>query len=127
MAAENIGRPRFTNLFPSGYTAEDWLAEYSNDTTQALAELVGNLARTCVETLRKTDELFHRKHKKEVAVTGGWAKNRLFLQALEELGYQVVIPPFADLATAAGLAADALVRIGDAKNFKAALKQLSAN
>ena len=106
-----IGSPDF---------AEKWHNLYRTR-QEDLASFLKYIAGLCVQKLAATDKLFGRRRQRQVAVTGGWAENDAFNKALELLDCEVIIPPFADKATAAGLAAEALVRAGRAKDFAEAL------
>jgi len=60
----------------------------------------------------------------DIAIVGGFAENRVILEALRLHGLNVTIPPFAGLATQAGAAAQALFLAGKAKSIKEALGML---
>ncbi len=89
-----------------------------------LACFINSCAAACDQKLKATAEVLHLSRPTVVAIIGGWAENVAFRRALEMLGYKVQIPPLATLATHAGLAADALVRVGYAPSFAQALAMM---
>ncbi|MFA6215578.1 MAG: hypothetical protein WC768_03355 [Patescibacteria group bacterium] len=106
--------------------AKTWLRELYNKRSPqaAIAGLLKSAALACHQKLEATAGVLRLAAPTEISVIGGWAQNSAFINALRKLGYKVHIPPFAAEATHAGLAADALVRVGDAKTFNEALAML---
>jgi len=60
----------------------------------------------------------------KIAVVGGFADNAAIHEALRHHGITLVVPPFAGMATQAGLAVNGLCRTGEARDTKEALKML---
>lgn len=94
-----------------------------SDPDLLLASYVASTAATCRDRIDATATVLEMEPPLEVAVIGGWARNEAFRAALETF-YTVRIPAQAPDATAVGLAADALVRVGDAATIGEALEML---
>ncbi len=90
----------------------------------SIARYLNGVAAAMVEELRRVVKVLDVQHSNRVAITGGWAENPAFIQALLKQGIQVIVPRHASQATHAGLAADGLVRCGCASNIKEALGML---
>lgn len=106
--------------------AAQWVLEQNDNSHKyALAAVVITAAQACYDKIAATAQVLGMPFPKEVAIIGGWAENEAFIAALKAKGFKVRIPPLAACATHAGLAADALVRVGDAKNFREALNMVA--
>jgi hypothetical protein len=91
----------------------------------AMAMFVKAVATKCVTDIRQAAKLLQMDEPTEVAITGGWAENKAFIKAIKQCGLKVLIPPLAANATHAGLAAKALVIMGDVKTLPEALGVLT--
>jgi sugar (pentulose or hexulose) kinase len=89
-----------------------------------LAAVVGSAAAACRDKIAATARVLDLPEPREVAVIGGWARNRAFIAALNRLYEEVRIPNQAASATTVGLAAEALVKAKDASSIKEAIDML---
>ncbi len=97
---------------------------YGPDPDRLLAAVIGTTATACAEKIAATARVLGQPHPDEVAVIGGWARNEAFIGALRRFFTHVRLPAQAPAATAVGLAAEALVRVGDAPDITNALRQI---
>jgi sugar (pentulose or hexulose) kinase len=100
---------------------QDLYGSNNEDLTACLIEIT---ARACYDKVSATAKLLSLPQPDEVAVIGGWARNRAFIAALKRFFADVRIPAQASAATAVGMAAHALVGAGDAASVKEALSLL---
>lgn len=101
-----------------------WLCDKYVTPGVSATALIKTTALACYTNLKNQAEMLGLEDPCQVAIIGGWAENRAFKMILEKLGLKVVIPPLAKDATHVGLAAEALVRTGNATNTADALNQL---
>lgn len=104
--------------------AEFILKKSLNNGAYALAYLLQSLAAACRKKKELVYRILRRKVPEKTAVFGGFAENIAFLQALENFGFEPIVPKFAANATHAGLAMEALIRTGQATNDQEALNML---
>lgn len=94
------------------------------DPAMVLASYIIGVANTIAQELKGVSKTLGLDTPRTVAITGGWAENAAFIQALQMNELDVIIPRHASSATHAGLAADGLVRCGEANDIKGALDML---
>jgi hypothetical protein len=87
----------------------------------ALARMVNTISAGCESGLQKASLALGVPMPNKVAIVGGFAENSAIKKALKTRGIDTVVPPFAELATQAGAAAEALRRAGLARNISEAL------
>jgi sugar (pentulose or hexulose) kinase len=97
---------------------------YGSNDEELIACVIHLTARACHEKVVATAKLLNLPQPREVAVIGGWARNSAFIAALQQFFAEVKIPAQAPAATAVGMAAHALVGVGDAANVREALALL---
>jgi sugar (pentulose or hexulose) kinase len=97
---------------------------YGSNDEDLIASLIHITAAACYDKVAATAKLLGLPQPGEVAVIGGWARNRAFIAALKQFFADVRIPAQASAATAVGMAAHALVGVGDAASVKEALTLL---
>jgi len=99
------------------------LAEYSSLEKAAVA-LIKTAAFACHLQIKKTANVLKIPRIKKIAVTGGWARNPLFMQELSKI-YEIKETPSSGDATHIGLAAAALIEVEDVKTYEEAFAMLS--
>ncbi|MBW3621986.1 MAG: hypothetical protein KY468_01090 [Armatimonadetes bacterium] len=97
---------------------------FGTDMDVILSAYIASTAAGCRDRIRATASVLDLEPPQEVAVIGGWSRNAAFLDALQREYGRVKVPAQAADATAVGLAADALVRVGDAATVGEALGKL---
>lgn len=101
------------------------LEQGEGDHSLALATMVNTIASNCQSGISNAVAVLGISIPNTVAIVGGFAENRAILKALQLHKTNVVVPPFAGLATQAGAAAHALCLSGMASNTGEALKMFS--
>jgi len=90
--------------------AAAWVLKQYQSPAEAIAGLMLTAAIACKDNLDITERILGLAPYGNLAITGGWAENKVFIAALNLLGYDVKISQHSKNATHAGLAAEALAR-----------------
>ena len=95
-----------------------------NDLGLALAIMAKTIAEYSKKGLNAAASALGLANPQNIAIVGGFSKNAAILKALQLQGLNTVIPPFAGIATQAGMAAQALRLSGTAKTITEALEMI---
>ncbi|MCX6789887.1 MAG: hypothetical protein NTZ42_04800 [Candidatus Gribaldobacteria bacterium] len=101
----------------------DFIMKKAEKKNRVVPFFIKTVAYAGIQKDKEVAKTLDLEQKNEIGVTGGFAENEAFLEALRVMGYKVYIPSFAAISTHAGLAADALVRLGVASTYNSALKK----
>ncbi|MCX6724306.1 MAG: hypothetical protein NT155_04025 [Candidatus Staskawiczbacteria bacterium] len=97
------------------------MAETKGSPNMALAIMANTIAMSSKKGLEAAASALGLSNPESIAIVGGFAENAAILKALELNGINPIVPPFAGMATQAGLAARALCLSGTVKTVEEAL------
>ena len=109
----------------AGIFAKNALTLAKGDLALALATMANTITENSIKALDDAALALGMQSPNGIAIVGGFAENTAILKALACHGLSNInIPPFAGMATQAGVAAEALRRAGIAPSIEEALKMI---
>jgi hypothetical protein len=123
-----IDEAQIIDLSPTGLSPKETaaaLVEMYGDPVLALASVIKSVVHCFDAKMTNASQLLPGRNLKVISETGGWCANTTSSRELQRCGYEIIVPPLAQYATAAGLALNALQRMPNRYSREEATKLLS--